>query len=216
MNKRSDTVIERTRVREMTGIFRSREALDTAVERLLLAGFDRSEIDVMVGIDSVRQTLGADYVAAYELPDLPHAPRQPYLAAEDFTAVVALALALLVCADAIGAAYGVLASGGAVGWAIAGAVACGTAAGAIGLVIVRSVKRSQEERFAAQMALGGLVLWVRVRSQKREQEAQTILLDCGADGVRVHEIEIDKRAEDLPLWSLRPDPWLGDERLGHP
>jgi hypothetical protein len=41
-------------VREVTGIFRSREALDTAVERLLLAGFDRSEIDV-VGIDSVRR-----------------------------------------------------------------------------------------------------------------------------------------------------------------
>jgi hypothetical protein len=25
-----------------------------------------------------------------------------------------------------------------------------------------------------------------------------------------------KRPEDLPLHSLRPDPWLGDERLGQP
>jgi hypothetical protein len=38
----------------------------------------------------------------------------------------------------------------------------------------------------------------------------------GAKAVRVHEIEIDKRTEDLPLAGLRPDPWLGNERLGEP
>ena len=38
----------------------------------------------------------------------------------------------------------------------------------------------------------------------------------GGHAVRVHEIEIEKRTEDLPLSSLRPDPWLGSEPLGHP
>jgi hypothetical protein len=38
----------------------------------------------------------------------------------------------------------------------------------------------------------------------------------GGEAVHVHEIELAKRPEDLPLHSLRPDPWLGDERLGRP
>ncbi|KAA1052991.1 hypothetical protein [Azospirillum argentinense] len=66
------------------------------------------------------------------------------------------------------------------------------------------------------MAAGGLVLWVRVRTPEQEEKAQRILREHGADAVRVHEIEIDKRLEDLPLASLRPDPWLSDEPLAKP
>jgi hypothetical protein len=65
-------------------------------------------------------------------------------------------------------------------------------------------------------ATGGIVLWVRVRTPDREQEATHILQLRGAEAVHVHEIEIEKRVEDIPLSSLRPDPWLGDETLGAP
>jgi hypothetical protein len=34
--------------------------------------------------------------------------------------------------------------------------------------------------------------------------------------MHVHEIDLEKRPEDLPLRSLRPDPGLSDERLGRP
>jgi hypothetical protein len=37
-----------------------------------------------------------------------------------------------------------------------------------------------------------------------------------SEAVHVHEIELAKTPEDLPLQSLRADPWLGDERLGQP
>ena len=73
MSERSDAVIERVKVREVTGVFTSREALDAAVEMLLHTGFDRSEIDVMAGADGA-----AAYVDARELADVPWAPRQPY------------------------------------------------------------------------------------------------------------------------------------------
>jgi hypothetical protein len=66
------------------------------------------------------------------------------------------------------------------------------------------------------MAAGGLVLWVRVRSPELEEKAQYILKDHGAEAVRVHEIEIQKRFEDMPLSSLVLDPWLGSEPLGEP
>jgi hypothetical protein len=62
----------------------------------------------------------------------------------------------------------------------------------------------------------GLLIWVRVRSPEKEAEAQEILMRHGGKAVHVHEIELTKRPDDLPLHSLRPDPWLGDERLGPP
>ena len=62
----------------------------------------------------------------------------------------------------------------------------------------------------------GLLIWVRVRSPEKESQAQEILLRRGGKAVHVHEMELAKRVEDLPLHSLRPDPWLGDERLGQP
>jgi hypothetical protein len=64
------------------------------------------------------------------------------------------------------------------------------------------------------MAARGLVLWVRVRSLDGEDKAQKILRQLGGRAIRVHEIEIEKHPEEIPLSSLRPDPWLGSERLG--
>jgi hypothetical protein len=63
--------------------------------------------------------------------------------------------------------------------------------------------------------VGELVLFVRVRSSERETKAWEILAAHGAEALRVQEMEIDKRLQDVPLSSLRVDPWLGEERLGH-
>jgi hypothetical protein len=209
MNERSDTVIERVRVREVAGVFASRDALDAAVETLLEAGFDRSDIDVMLGTD-----WAGPYVDAKELADVPWAPRQAYVERADVSAIEAMGIAILSFAAAAAATFAVLASGGS--GARAGVWALGAAAvgAATGYLIVRSFRRKKEERIAQARMLGGLILWVRVRSPEREERAQAILSGHGAEAVRTHEIEIHKRAEDLPLSSLRPDPWLGDERLG--
>jgi hypothetical protein len=79
-------MLDRTRVREVTGVFHSYEALDTAVEALLVAGFDRAEIDRMASIDKVREKIGNVIVASEELADVPLVPRQPVVLARDITA----------------------------------------------------------------------------------------------------------------------------------
>ena len=66
------------------------------------------------------------------------------------------------------------------------------------------------------MAAHGIVLWVRVRTPDQEDRAQQILRQNGGQAIRIHEIEVEKHPEDIPLSSLRPDPWLGNERLGRP
>jgi hypothetical protein len=211
MSSQSDGVIERVKVREVAGVFRSRESLDAAVDALLLAGFDRADIDLMAGADAMLEKLGGIYAPAEELADVPDAPRRAYVARGEVAGPLAFVAGALVYFSAAAAAIGIVASGGALALAL---VAAG--AGGAGALLASHLGREQAEELEALMAAGGLVLWVRVRSPDREEQAQQILRDHGAEAVRVHEIEIDKRLEDLPLSSLRPDPWLGGEPLAHP
>jgi hypothetical protein len=117
----------------------------------------------------------------------------------------------------MGVAYMVLARGGGDTEAALLAGIFGLLAVSIALVATARVLRKDERAgLDALMSKHGLVLWVRARSPEQEAMAQEFLLKHGAKAVRVHEIEIEKRPEDLPLGSLRPDPWLGSERLGQP
>ena len=83
MNDPSDRVLETVVVREIAAVFRDRDALDRAVEALLNAGFDRSQIDLMAGLDAIRKRLGDVYLSAKELPDVPSVPRRAYIAKQD-------------------------------------------------------------------------------------------------------------------------------------
>ena len=206
---------ERIKVREVAGVLRSRDELEVAVDALLRAGFDRADIDLMAGLDAVVEKLGGIYAPAQELADVPEAPRRAFLAREDVTIPLVGAAGILTYVGAIAAAFGVVASGGALALALAAAAAGGVVAGGIGALIAHSLGREQARELEEQMAAGGLVLWVRVRSPEREEKAQQILREHGAQAVRAHEIEIDKRFEDIPLSSLVLDPWLGSEPLGH-
>jgi hypothetical protein len=215
MSTTSDAVLDRVKVREVAGIFPSRESLEAGVDALLLAGFDRADIDLMASVDTVREKLGGVYVAIKELPDVPHVPRRAFVAREDVAVPLAGAAGILTFIGATAAALGVVASGGALALAATAAAAGGTAAGGIGALLAsRFLGRQEAKELETQLAAGGLVLWVRVRSPEKENKAQQILKKHGAEAVRVHEIEIAKRLEDVPLSSLRPDPWLGNETLG--
>jgi hypothetical protein len=216
MSDQSDPVRPRIKVREVTGVVRSRDALEKTVDALLRAGVDRADIDLMASVEAVVEKLGGLYAPAEELVDVPEVPRQAFLAREDVTLPLAGIAGILSYIGATAAALGVVASGGALAAAAVAAAAGGAVAGGIGARIARELGREQAKKLEDQLATGGLVLWVRVRSPEREQTAQQILKDHGAEAVRVHEIEIDKRFEDMPLSSLVVDPWLGSEPLGEP
>lgn len=204
-------ILERAKVREVAGVFRSREGLDAAVSALLSLGFDRADIDVMVGTEA-SERLGGVKIAVEELPEVP-APRHPVIAREDFVLVWSLAFSVVVFAGAVLAAWLVVKLGGNLIWTgVAGAV--GAAAAAVfGALIARHLARKHIRELESQLITHELVLLVRVWSLDQEPKAEQILRDHGARAVRPHEIVIDKRLEHLPLHSLRVDPWLGDEPL---
>lgn len=205
-------ILDRVKVREVAGVFRARDAMDEAVTALLSSGFDRADIDVVVGAEA-RERLGGAKIAAEELPDVPTAPRRPVIAREDVILVWSLVLSILIFAGAGFAAWLVVKSGGELIWAGIAAAIGAVAAGWLGAQLARAFARKRIRYLEAQLLTRELVLLVRVRSAEEEAKATEILLDHGAQAVRPHEIKIDKRLEDLPLHSLRVDPWLSDEPL---
>jgi hypothetical protein len=212
MDRFSDTTIERIRVREVAGIFRSRDSLDATVDALLESGFDRSDIAVS-SRQSARKTLGFD-VPAEEIPEIPNVPRRAFFGPEDVTLVAGMAVGIMMFAGAALGVFAVTVSGGSSVAAVLAALVGGSLVGSIGAWIVRRLRRERAPEIDSPDIVGELVLFVRVRSAARESRALDILREHGAQAVRVHEIEIDKRLQDIPLSSLRVDPWLGDERLG--
>jgi hypothetical protein len=204
MGKPADVTIEKVKQREVAGVLASRDALEAAVERLLHEGFDRSDVALMASQDAVREKLGGVYVAPEELPDIPKVPRQAYVARADVQSAFSVVAGVLGSVGAAAAAFGIVASGGALALAL-GAAAIGGA----GAVMLRLLGRDRAEELEKKMAEGGLVLWVRVRSPEHEEKAQQILRDSGAEAVRVHEIEIEKTLQDIPLASLLDDELSG-------
>jgi hypothetical protein len=213
--KESDTVLERARVREVAGIFHARDALDAAAHELLLSGFDRADVDVVASLEQIRERIGPFYVAPEELADVPRTPRRPLIDRED------IGVFKVVVAGTLGAGatlfFMMMQSGAGNGEIAVAATLVGIVTASAGFLLVRRIFGGDEaEGLDALAAKRGLILWARARSPEQEALAQEILLAHGARAVRVHEIDLEKRPEDLPLGSIRPDPWLGSEPLGHP
>ncbi len=212
-----DEVIDRVKVREVAGVFHSYDPLDAAADELLQAGFDRADIDVIGDLRVAQRRVGGVYVAAEELADVSLVPRRPYMRREEVAAATSVLSGVLAAAGGLAVTYEIVASGGRAGLALGAAAVAALAAGGVAAgFVARRLGRKTPVGMEWLVPERGIIIWVRVRTPEQEAAAQDILKRYGADAVRVHEIEIDKRAEDLPLASLRPDPWLGNERLGEP
>jgi hypothetical protein len=217
MHGSSDDILDRMRTREVTGVFHSRKALVAAARNLLVAEVDRADIDVSAPLDELQKRIDYKSIPAADLADMPTTARQPFVDEDDSltTEVIAGSAAGSVAALAM-AFYLVNQRMGSVGVVIL-SLLCGAIVG--GIVLTRVRRRLQREHTMGLDKLSeanGLLIWVRVRSPEKEAEAREILVRHGGQAVHVHEIELAKRPEDLPLHSLRPDPWLGDARLGQP
>ena len=213
----SDDILEQTRTREVTGVFHSRKALIDAADDLLRIGFDRADIDVSASLDELQRRVNYASMHPADLADMPAAPRNPFMGDDDALTTEIVAGSVAGCVAALAVAFYLVALGKSPLSVGIFSVLCGLIAGAVALFWTR--KRLQRERSRGLDQLSeayGLLIWVRVRSPEKEAEAQEILLRNGGKAVHVHEIDLSKRPDDLPLHSLRPDPWLGDERLGKP
>ena len=204
----SDAVVATATIREAAGIFRSREALEVTIDELLVSGFERSDVDIMGDIDAVRSMLGSVFLPVEEIADQPNVPRRALVTRDDQELTTIGAFQTLFTVGAFAAAMTIVATGGTFALALAGAAAAGTLSGTLGAAIANAIGKKHSDEIEDALQSGGIVLWVRVRTPELEERALEILRRHGAEGVRVHEIEIDKRLEDLPLADIHPDPLL--------
>jgi hypothetical protein len=217
MLESSEDILDRIRTREVTGVFHSRKALIDAAEELLVAGIDRADIDVSASVDELDRRLNYQSIPAADLADMPITPRQSFMGIDDVLTTDAVVGSLAGCIGAVAMAYFLIIRGMAPLSVGIVSVLTGLVVGGVAVLAVR--RRLQRERVRGLEKLAeayGLLIWVRVQSPEKEAEAQEILARHGAGAVHVHEIELAKTPEDLPLHSLRVDPWLGDEPLGRP
>ena len=205
-------ILDRVKVREVAGVSRSRDVLDTAVHALLSSGFDRADIDVVVGAEA-RERLGGAKVAPEELPEVPVAPRQPLIAPEDVVLVWSLAFSILIFAGAGFAAWLVVKSGGELIWAGIAAAIGAIAAGWVGAQLARNFARRRIRHLEAQLITRDLRLAGPHSLGRRTGEGEgnsTAARSVSGSPARDH----DRQAFGAPaLHSLRGDPWLGDEPL---
>ena len=156
-------------------------------------------------------------LASEELADVPRTPRRPLIAREDVAVFRVVIASMLGAIAAAGTVYLTSFSDASSAEIAVTAMLVGIVAALAGfLLAVRILERDEARGLDELMAKRGLILWVRVRSPEQEALSQEILLRHRGEAVRVHEVELEKRAEDLPLASVRPDPWLGSEPLGRP
>ena len=148
-----DDAIERAKLREVAAIFHSDEALEAAAEALLLAGFDRADLDRLADLDEVRERVGLIYVAHEELADVPQAPRRPLVTREDVTLTLVLVVSVLASLAGVVVALIVVALDGGTEAAVGAALLSALVAGGISAFItVRGLRPMRSEALKPLMA----------------------------------------------------------------
>jgi hypothetical protein len=197
MNYQQDNFSERTKVREVAAIFRSRAFLDTAVDALLTHGFDRADIDFIASRNEVTRRLGIAHIATEDLADVPIAPRRGVLAREDVSVTLVLVSALTASAAGVAIVWHAIDANWGVLHTTLAAIATATIFGGIAALFVATLLRSVGD-LEGDLSVYGLILWVRARTPEKEELAEMLLREHGGHAIRVHEIDSRKIRRTFP------------------
>lgn len=173
-------------IREAVGVLDHVDELESAIDELLEAGFDRSDISLLAGQKAVEEKLGHLYSKVSDLEDDAEVPREAYVSKESMGAAEGALFGSLAYVGAVGAAGVVVASGGALAVVIAAAAAAGGVGGLIGTVLASWLDLHHANYLSEQLDRGGLLLWVRTWNKDQEKRAQEILQKYSAHDVHVH------------------------------
>lgn len=196
------------RSREAVAVFDDHDELVAAIQELEMAGFNRSQMNLLASRRGAEEKVGHKVEDVDELAGDGRAPVgtwvDPHEVAEGKTAIAG-GLAYVGSIAAIGA---VVASGGGLAAAIAAAVAAGGTGGAVGAWLGSLIGTGQAQAVEERTARGGLLLWVGIQSAEQEPRAIEILQRRSKRDVQVHELTRPWGAEQVPLRDWQPDPFL--------
>ena len=198
----------RYKVREAVAVFHDPDRLESAIEALELAGFDRAQINVLTSRETAERKLGRPIRDLHELedePEIPHGnPVDRHERAEAKAALTA-GLAGLGSLVAIGT---VVASGGSLALLLAAAALAGGLGGGIGATLARFLEERHARAVQDAIAGGEVLLGVNLRDPEQQVRAVAFSREQGREGVDVHGIEHGCGAEEGPVGRSQPPPFL--------
>jgi len=196
--------------REAVGVFHDVGSLDTAIDALQSAGFDRAEISLLAEETTVTEKLGHGYAKVAELEDDADVPRAVYVGREGVAQGQAAVVGGLFMLGSLAATSLVVASGGALATVALAALAGGGGGGVLGSVFSSLLGKHHADHIESQLKKGGLLLWIGIRDDEHEQRAVDILTEHSADDVHVHDIHHVHDPEANPVTGVNVDPFLPD------
>ncbi|HEY1299581.1 MAG TPA: hypothetical protein VGF07_03740 [Stellaceae bacterium] len=169
-------------IREAVAAFDDPEQLEAAVSELQSHGFDRADLSFLA--PEALETHPA--ATAKGLADDPAAPRVSVTSETDARQNRVLGTSMAATIAAFIAAGFVVATGGLAAAAVAAAAAAG-GVGAAGTWFGRKLAKDDEAFLDAQLARGGVLLWVRLHDRAAEERALEVLQHRSAH-VHVHDL----------------------------
>jgi hypothetical protein len=199
--------------REVVGVFASAEALDGAIQELGFAGVNRAAISVL-GVAAPRHGhVDAIYRSAQAISDDPLAQQAAFISRGSLAEAGAVAIAGPLMIGGFTGAWAVAAAGGALLTAIGATVMGGALGAGLGALVCHAVSRRHAAKIEAELAGGGLILWVRTPDRAAEIRAFGVLSRCGGASVHAHTIDRPWGSADMPLHDFQPDPLLENDAL---
>lgn len=184
--KQNITPEELREVHEVVAVFDSADTLQSAIDDLMVNGFDRAEISLLADEAAVLEKLGPEHIRASELQDSDAAPRTEYVEPESMNEAKASIIGGLFYVGAITGAGAVMAAGGALAAAIAAAALGGGGGGLIGVALARLIGDNEAREVQEQLKNGGLLLWARAWTPEKERDAMAIMTRNGGRDVHAH------------------------------
>ncbi|CAO3414573.1 hypothetical protein [Azospirillum doebereinerae] len=175
-------------VREAVAVFDSRDSLQSAIDDLTMAGFQRHELSVLANDQTIKDRLGHVPERVEDIAHDPNAPRQSFISPEDAGSGKGVAVGFPAYVGAILATGAVLATGGTALAAAAAAAAAGMGGGAAGSFLSQWLTDKRNEPMLQHLDKGGILLWVNLASPMREQVALEILNRHAVRQAEVHEV----------------------------
>jgi hypothetical protein len=162
--------MEQSTIREAVAVFDDAEELEASVSELQSNGIDRSELSFLAH-DLPAGRFPSDLRQA---ADDPATPREPVVSDTDLRQGRVLGTGLAATIAAFAAAGLTVATGGVATATIAAALAAG-GVGAASTLFGRKLADDQASFLEAQLARGGVLLWVRTGNAASEQTVLEVL-----------------------------------------
>jgi len=173
-------------VPEAVGVFTTFKELQEAYYDLRGVGFSRFDISLLAREDVIEEKMGKSYWRASDFEDDPDVPRAAFVSEEAIGELQGAIAGGFIFLGSFIALAALLTPASTIAASIAAIAIGGSPAAVIGTLLARRVGKQHKDYYANQIAHGGILLWVRVRNQEREDLAVKIMKGHSGHDVHVH------------------------------